>query len=214
MEEFETLLNNTVPKIYSSVENRMKNGEVLRDPLSQLRKAFSAELDGFTITTSSEARSIDQLVEFEGRFSKLTPSLSVRNGQGELQYLISLDNQLSIATYHLNHAQTLEDLYNTSAFKNAKYNPLFAKSRIISYLFDQDGNRIPNRQIDLTNLSAYKEENGGRSKGTLERDLAERGKLIQDFYMMFLSGKTDIPRTETSHSFFSYAVKIPLQGRT
>lgn len=204
-ENFNSLLSETSDYLYDSVKNRLNAGEILREPVEDLRKQYTSE--NRLKIVKSEAASLDRIVAFESKYSKLVPSLSSRNSEGQLQYLISLDNQLTISTYHLNNSNTLDELYKTSTFVNAKYNPLFETSYTIRFLFDKNGNKIEGRTVDMTNLSGYKKQIGKRIVSKLERKLSPKDKMIQDFPMMLVDGKTDVMRTETSHSFFAISLK-------
>lgn len=205
-DQFDSIIDDKVNFLYKSLANRLSAGQVIRDPVNDLRKSYKSEGENKK-QIKSETSSIDALVNLESKYSRVNPSLSTRNSSGDLQYLISMDNQLTIGTYHLNNAQTLSDLHKTSAFINAKYNPLFKNSYFINFLFDKDGNKIPGREVDLSNLSGYKTQKDKRTVAKLERDLSAKDKMIQDFNMMLLSGKTDVMRTETSNSFFAISLK-------
>lgn len=208
-QDFEDMVDKTVDLLHSAVVTRMAAGEVIRNPLEQLRSGFTAE-NGRKF--KGEKSSIDELIAFESKYSKVTPSLSTRTANGELAYLISLDNQLSIVTYHLNNSQTLKELMSTAPFRTAKYNPLFRNSFIIQFLFDEEGNKRLDaqgrtRRIDLTNLSGSKTQSDERTISKLERDMSSKTKFIQDFNMMLLEGKTDVIRPEVSFSFFTVSMK-------
>lgn len=204
-DEFDKMLDETVNFLYNSVLARVQGGQVLRDPINDLRDKYVTEL-GKTIR--SEKKSLDRLTEFESKYSSVTPSLSTRTANGELAYLISLDNQLTIVTYHLNNSNTIDELMDTAPFRTAKYNPLFRKSFDIQFLFDENGNKRVDengnkRTIDLANLSGYKQYADGRANSKLERELSTKAKFIQDLNMMWVNKKTDVMRPETSHSFFT-----------
>lgn len=204
-EQFDGIVDDKVNFLYKSIQERLAAGQVIKDPMNDLRKLYKPEGENKKLI-KSETNSIDTLVKLEGKYSKLNPTLSTVNSNGDKQYLISMDNQLTIVTYHLNNAQTISDLYKTSTFINAKYNPLFKNSYFMTFLFDKDGNKIQGREVDLGNLSGYKTQKDKRTIAKLERDLSAKDKMIQDFNMMLLSSMTDIMRTETSNSFFSVAL--------
>ncbi len=209
--DYEDMLKRTTDYMFKSLQERLNAGQVIKSPLADLEKPYKPT-EGKTI--KSEKASVDELINFEGKYSTVTPTLSTRNAEGELQYLISLDNQLSIATYHLNNSETLEELYDSPVFKNNSFNPLFKNSHIIKYLFDKNGKKIRtfngnpvDRRVELGNLSGYKTQVGGKKvTAKLERNLSTKDKITQDINMMLNDFMTDVMRTETSNTFFTIAL--------
>ncbi len=206
---FEDMVDRAVNKLHPSLIKRLQNGETIRNPIEQLRSTFRKE----KLEIPAEKSTLDELIAFESKYSTVTPSLSTKTANGELAWLISLDNQLSIVTYHLNNSNTLKQLMETSPFRTAKYNPLFKKSFIIQFLFDEKTGekRLDpqgrKRTISLDNLSGYKKQLEDTSISTLERELSSKVKFIQDYNMMLTNGKTDVIRPEVSNSFFAVSMK-------
>lgn len=198
---FRTLVASATPRLYHALKNRLEAGFQVKTPIKELKKKEGR--------IKSEAASIKALVDFESRFSQIAPTHAIRNGLGELQNLINMDSGLSLATYHLNSAQTVKELLQTPPFRNSKYDPQFKTSLIITYLFDEDGNRRKDkngnqRTVNLTTISSFKiQEAGKRRTVKLERNLSPKFKFIQDFHMFTLYQRTDTIRHEASHSFFS-----------
>jgi hypothetical protein len=213
-DDYDAMLAKTTGLLYDSLVKRLNAGQQIFEPLKELSEKFNPNE---RVNIRSERKSINELVQFESKYSTISPSLSTRTAKGELAYLMSLDNQLSAVTYHLNNAETLDDLMKTSPFRTAKYDPLFKVSGMINFLFKEDGTRRVDEQgrktsIDLANLSGYKNRLEGRS-AQVERELSARDKLIQDLNMMWVEGKTDTIRPEVSHSFFTISM-IKQNGET
>lgn len=211
-DSFIEMFNESVDYIYNSYLERMNKGQVLREPVKELRDKYIPTTPN-SKTIKGEFTSIDKLIEFESNYTRLSPSLSSRNSEGELQYLISLENQITLVTSQLNNAKTLKELQESSAFTNVKNNPLFSQSYIIEFLFDKNGNKIIDEQtglprsISIGNLSGLKIQTSSKNTAKLERDLSPKEKLFQDFNMMLLSGRTDTVRTETSNTFYNIGIK-------
>lgn len=203
-QDFLEMFNESVDYLYNSYAQRMNAGQVLKEPAKELRENYKYNNN----VIKGEYTAIDNLIEFETKYTTLAPSLSTRNSKGELQYLVSSDNHITIVTNHLNQAKTLKQLQELSSFSNIKYNPLFLESYIIKYLFDSKGNKIVDengkyRKVSLANLSGFKTQTNNKNTANLQRDLSDRDKIFQDFNMMLLNGKTDILRTETSNTFYT-----------
>lgn len=194
-EEFETMIAETAPRLYATTKERLEMGIQMKEPVKELKAKME--------NSKSEKTSIQRIVEFESRYSRISPTHSSRNSVGELQHLISQDSALSLTTTDLNNSANLEELYTKPSFRNAKHNSQMKDSYIIKFLFDTNGDKIPGRRIELELISGQKTQlSEGKTVSNLERNLSEKNKLIQDYNNFLLYGKTDIMRTETSQSFY------------
>lgn len=194
-ERFDQMVNETALRLYDGLKQRLDLGLQVKKPLTDLKTKYEH--------LRSERDSIERIIDFESKYSKIAPTHSVRNSNGELEYLISQDSALSLTTYHLNKAATLEELYTIPSFRNARYNTQFHNSYIINFLFDKQGNKREGRSINLERIIGIKEKDtNGKTKGKVERELSAKMKLIQDYNNFLLEGRTDTMRTETSNSFY------------
>lgn len=175
-------------------------------------------IDFLTNSETGENKSFKKLQYIEGEYSTLVPTMSVRNANGELQYLVSNETNITLTTTHLNTSNNLSDLQNKSTFTNLKYDPLHKVSVILNKLYYQNGNR--NSKFSLTNTFLSGEDVTVKKidrklskksiidyiykfikRKTVTRNLTPKQKFINDFHNVINHGASDVMRLETSHSF-------------
>lgn len=189
-------LYDTINKVFTSTPDYQ-----IRNPLAELSDGFSQNLD---FKTRSESSSINALVNIESKYTTLVPTMSTRNSEGELQYLIANESNISLTTHYLKNSESISDLFQAPPFKNLKNNPLYKASTVLNTLFDKNGKKRNDFSI---NLAFFSGDKNSENKGNIIRNFTDRNKIMFDFQTMINYGKTDVMRTETSHSFYSLAIQ-------
>ena len=201
-------VRNSFKKLFGH-KNYTEDMEVL-NPLRELRDGFRriikiSEERGKPIKIKVEWSAIRKISELESKYSRIFPTIVSKNADGELQSTIINENNISRGINILNKAKTIQEVLNSSFFKDIKEkNPLFSKSSIIRFLFDEKtGEKIKGRELSLEILSG----SNISGKAITYKNLTKAQKLINDFVLFFKKGKTDIMRPETSNSFFTIGLK-------
>jgi hypothetical protein len=189
-EKFIKLLTKVRDVIYPNVESRLGKKQRITSPIEDLSVKYEGD--------SANRNIIDEIIGTESYYSQLSPTLMTRNSKGEPQSDLSNDNAITVAIYDLNSARTIGELFTRPSFKKGEYSHLLKTSKALEFLFDKEGNKVPNRSIDVINYNgAFIDE------AKVTRDLSELEKRIIDFNNMLQDGVNDIMRTETSNSFYA-----------
>lgn len=206
-EEFATAINFTVDQIHNGLSSRLGAGVVIYNPFEELYKSSKDAANRVIKHNRSHLR---DLINLESKYSKLAPTLSSKNVDGENQYEISQHNAITIAAYYLNKAQTIEELLDSPPFLNLKYNPLFNASYYKSILFDNDGkkkytvdkyssNLIPMSSVKVRNYNGFEI----RDEKYMTRSLAVEDKFVLDFFNLTQEGAINTLQLESKNSAYS-----------
>lgn len=179
----------TLTRMFQTETNRR-----IYDPISELSKG--------EINIKSESKTINSLINIESAYSVITPSNSTIDQNGERRHLIAEESAISFNTHHLNNSNSLTALGETAPFTNLKYDPLHKYSFILNNLFSNSGVRDNSFKLGLNFLSGTRQDTRGKS--TVKFSRADKVKF--DFATLFLGGKTDIMRPETSNSSYSISL--------
>ena len=194
--ELNSLILTHASNLYKTLDKTFKTqlDRRIYNPISELSKG--------EINIKSESKTINSLINIESAYSVITPSNSYIDQNGERRHLIANESAISLNTHHLNNSKSLDDLKLSIPFTNLVYDPLHKYSFILNNLFDKSGIRDNSFKLGLNFLSGIRED--VRGKSTIKFSRAD--KIRFDFATMFLAGKTDIMRPETSNSSYSISL--------
>ena len=153
---------------------------------------------------NSKGYTVDNLLTVASKYSSEIPSLAYKDPKGELRNSISEENNLLLTAHYLNESESIEDLKKTVPFIQAGNDPLFEASIYINNMYPS-GIRKKNIFIPKTIMVGYNEDTQVKAV----KDLTDRQKLLFDIDNTLLYGKSDIPRTSTSNSFFTVGLSYP-----
>lgn len=191
------LLNN-IPTIYENIEKRLKNNERLFNPIENIQSKSKIIIDGKIKSINSLKSVVQNILKFEGNFSKVSPTLVVKSATGENQADITYANAISIAASQLNSVNSLEELYNKPYFKKLKYNPLHNKTFVSTIV-------IPNKNIsyEIENYSGNTTKEDDSIKSSDTKSLSASDKFISDFGNLMGFGTINTPQLESKAAYFA-----------
>lgn len=198
-ENYARTIYNISSKLRESVLKRIERGQKLYDPIADLKKKYEG--------LKPDTLHLKKIFILESEYSILQPSLSVKNAEGENEYLLSDHNHVSVSTVDLNSAKSINSLITTPAYINIKSNPLFNRSFLKSFLFDSDGNRKSNTTITVSKYNGFNKDTGDRTVNSNTADLPTRDKFIFDFNSYTKYNRIDTMRTAAKSTFLSTTIQ-------
>lgn len=185
--------------IHDNITERLEQGRKIYNPILDLtgKEVKYIGADGKQKIIKSLRNEIKDIVEFEGKFSKVSPTIMSRGASGEKQSDITYSSALSIATRQISKAKSLTDLYGKSYFKKLKYNPL------------HKGSFVGTNIIGTTNkytIENYSGHNITEDEDTLKldtRNLSDVRKFESDINNLLGWGVINTPQLESKAGYFA-----------
>lgn len=191
--------------LLNTLKARLKMNQSLYNPSDDI----SHEYGGM----KGESKTINNLLNVEAKYSNVSPSMSFRNAEGEMQYGLSLNMYLTSTNYWLSRSKSYKDIMRNPSTQhlNIFNNPYIKNSLFLNSMFnlenpksDSFGSRRVNGQpivIQLGNYNGIKFEDP-KLPGHSTTSLSPREKVIMDMNALLTQGAIEIMRTESSASAF------------
>ncbi len=213
-EYFAKTINSLMEKVYESLERRLKANNLLFNPWKDLEKKSFTSMNK---VIDDEKSTLKALLDLEGKYSKISPSLVSINATGEKQYELAQHNAITVAISYLNRAKSvsemignpLKNIHGMAPFTNLIYNPLFKASYYSNLLFDEKGNRImvedsTGKMIPFHTL-VVRNYNGVtiRDIDYMTANLSKSDKFISDFMNLIQIHTINTVQLEAKQSAYS-----------
>jgi len=199
--------------VLQSIRTRLKAGQKISNPISDLRKEYRTPNGG---AIKSEKSTINDIIKLESKYTDTNPSMAFRNAEGKVQHGLSENNWITNNNYWLSRTDNYSQITSNpnTQHLNIGNNPYIAHSLFLNKLFNLDPTsqsygqrrRINGSPVVLTlgNYNGYEQEQeeGKNNKGASTAKLSPKDKLIMDVNSLLLAGAVEIMRTESSSSAF------------
>lgn len=197
--------------LQNALNQRLINKIKISDPVLDLGKDFMLSSDEII---PGVRRITNALLNIESKYSSTNPSMSYQTSEGEVIYGLSFNNTLTLHSYFLNNANTLDQLYSRpeTLHLNPNTNPYVKNSIYLNALFDfETGKKRLDRygnpiKLLINNYNGMKEITPTGTKGKSTANLNQREKMVMDLNSLLTSGIDEIMRTESSSSAWSFAL--------
>jgi hypothetical protein len=194
-----------VKAIQNTLNQRLSNNMTISDPISDLGRDYETLEEK---PLPGVRRIMNALLNIESKYSSVNPSMSYQTADGEVIYGLSFNNTLTLHSYFLNSARTLQELYSRpeTLHLNPSVNPYVRNSVYLNALFDfETGNKRLDKygneiKLFVNNYNGTKEIGAEGTKGKSTANLNAREKMVMDLNSLLVSGLDEIMRTESSSS--------------
>lgn len=189
-------INNQITWIHKMLQLHfdINPGIPLKNPLNSIANASSDS------PLRKAAQSVRDLAVLEGRTTGELASLTYFTAEGEMIQALMQKNTMSTIVSVINDVSTLEGLYQKLPY--LRYNNFFNNGYFRDQIFDEGGNKKESFMI-MGNYNGYSDKNH-KKNSVSSKSMTYKEKLITDINAFGGSrnGVTDIPRTESSSSFY------------
>ena len=189
---------NSVLTIHDNLSTRLSIGDNLYSPLNDIMD-YKSYLDnsGNIKNIQSLKDIVNNIAEFESRFSKMAPTVVSIGASGEKQSDISYSNSLSIAAEQISSSRSLDELVTKSYFTKLRNNPMHKYSWVINNIIGTTN------KYTIENYSGYTIKSEEDEEAFDTKSLSNVNKFVSDFSNLLGWGRINTPQLESKSGYFS-----------